>query len=154
MDESIFAHVPMIIIPFIGDQFFNAQRMLERGVGLSLDYTNLQKEEFKSAIIEVITNPRYKKKVTELAELASDQPMTGLERAVWWTEYVLRHKGAKHLRSPFLEIPTYQYLLLDVICVLLVILAVLSGAAYVLFKLALRLVIRTCVRKRNKEKDQ
>ncbi|XP_031348510.1 UDP-glucuronosyltransferase 2B20-like [Photinus pyralis] len=152
--EAILAHVPMIIIPFFADQFGNAQRMLERGVGLSLDYTNLQKEEFKSAIREVITNPRYKQKATELAELAKDQPMTALERAIWWTEYVLRHKGAKHLRSPFLEIPTYQYFLLDVICVLLLILTVLSCVAYVLFKLALRLAIRTCALGRKKQKDQ
>lgn len=41
--------------------------------------------------------------------------MTGLERAIWWTEYVIRHKGANHLKSPWASIPWYQYLLLDVI---------------------------------------
>lgn len=56
-----------------------------------------------------------------------DQPMTGLERAIWWTEYVIRHKGAKHLKSPWATIPWYQYFLLDVIgfvllCVVVVIL--------------------------------
>lgn len=41
--------------------------------------------------------------------------MTGLEKAVWWTEYVLRHKGAKHLRSGAIDLPLYQYFLLDVL---------------------------------------
>lgn len=69
----------------------------------------------------------------ELAELAKDQPMSGLERAIWWTEYVIKHKGAKHLRSPALDLPFYQYLLVDVIgfCVLVVLIL-----GYVVFKLA------------------
>lgn len=42
--------------------------------------------------------------------------MTGLERAVWWIEYVIRHKGAHHLKNPALSMPWYQYYLLDIIC--------------------------------------
>jgi len=37
---------------------------------------------------------------------------------VYWTEYVIRHKGAPHLRSAVLDLAWYQYLLLDVIAVL------------------------------------
>ncbi|KAJ9584429.1 hypothetical protein L9F63_021222, partial [Diploptera punctata] len=46
--------------------------------------------------------------------LSRDEPETSLERLIWWTEYVLRHKGAKHLRSAALDLHWYQYLLLDV----------------------------------------
>lgn len=53
--------------------------------------------------------------------------MKGLEKAVWWTEYVLRH-GTQHLRSPSADIPLYQYYFLDVI-------AVLAICAYVMYKL-------------------
>lgn len=48
--------------------------------------------------------------------------MSGLETAIWWTEYVIRHKGAKHLRNPAADIPFYQYYLLDVISFLSVVL--------------------------------
>jgi len=37
---------------------------------------------------------------------------------VYWTEYVIRHKGAPHLRSAVLDLAWYQYFLLDVITVL------------------------------------
>jgi glucuronosyltransferase len=47
-----------------------------------------------------------------------DQPLTPLEQAVYWTEYVIRHKGAHHLRSAVLDLAWYQYFLLDVIAVL------------------------------------
>jgi glucuronosyltransferase len=41
-----------------------------------------------------------------------------MEQAVYWTEYVIRHKGAPHLRSAVLDLAWYQYFLLDVIAVL------------------------------------
>lgn len=47
------------------------------------------------------------------------------ELVVYWTEYVLRHKGALHLRAVDADIPFYQFLLLDVIififCIALII---------------------------------
>lgn len=58
---------------------------------------------------------RYRNRAQELSVLIKDQPMTGLQKSVWWIEYVIRHKGARHLRSPALDLPFYQYYLLDVI---------------------------------------
>ncbi|KAK5639987.1 hypothetical protein RI129_010798 [Pyrocoelia pectoralis] len=106
-DETIHIGVPIVGMPFFADQAANTKRMVAKGMGLSVEYTALEKNDFKAKILE------------ELAALVQDQPMTGLERAVWWSEYVIRHKGAAHLRSPLLDIPWYQYLLLDVIAVLL-----------------------------------
>lgn len=50
-----------------------------------------------------------------MRKLLDDQPMTGLEKAMWWIDYVIRHKGASHLRSPAIDLPWYKYFLLDVI---------------------------------------
>jgi glucuronosyltransferase len=55
----------------------------------------------------------------KLSAIYRDQPETPLERAVFWTEYVLRHGGAS-LRSVSADLPWYQYFLLDVIAVLLI----------------------------------
>ncbi|KAF2893561.1 hypothetical protein ILUMI_12615, partial [Ignelater luminosus] len=115
IDEAIYDHIPILGLPFLMDQLTNVKRIVDKGLGLSLDYKTLDKKIFKEAILEIINNPKYRNRVKALADLATDQPMTGLEKAVWWAEYVIRHKGAKHLRSPVLEIPSYQYYLLDVI---------------------------------------
>uniref|UniRef100_A0A1Y1L5Z1 UDP-glucuronosyltransferase n=1 Tax=Photinus pyralis TaxID=7054 RepID=A0A1Y1L5Z1_PHOPY len=120
MDEAIHARVPMLGIPIFFDQPFNVKKMVNRGFGLELDHRTLEKSVFKETILEVIQNPRYRNVLRELADLAEDQPMTGIEKAVWWSEYVIRHKGARHLRSPLLDVAWYQYLLLDVFAVLLV----------------------------------
>ncbi|KAB0792031.1 hypothetical protein PPYR_13992 [Photinus pyralis] len=127
--ESIYANVPMVGIPFFADQARNVQEMVGKGYGLHLDHRQLTKRHLAQTILEVISNKRYRSKLKELAELSMDQPMTGLERAVWWIEYVLRHRGAKHLQSPATFIPFYQHYFLDVIAVLGLI---VFGAMYVL----------------------
>lgn len=58
---------------------------------------------------------RYREKIKEISAVIYDQPMTGIERSVWWVEHVIRTKGARYLRSPALDIPVYQYYFLDVI---------------------------------------
>ncbi|KAF5301857.1 hypothetical protein FQR65_LT08689 [Abscondita terminalis] len=140
MDEAIYDHIPMLGLPFMGDQGFNVNKMVHKGLGLSLNYKTLRKDEFKASILEIINNPKYRNKVKELAELALDQPMTGLEKAVWWTEYVIRHNGTRHLRSPLLDIPFYQYYLLDVIAVLTTAFIVIVGIVFLVLKLFFRLL--------------
>lgn len=49
------------------------------------------------------------------AKRFKDRPMTPQESVVYWTEYILRHSGAHHLKSEALNLTWYQYLLLDVI---------------------------------------
>lgn len=56
----------------------------------------------------------------KLSEIVRDEEMSPLNRAVYWTEYVIRHNGASVLRSPAAEIPMYQYLLLDILGVIII----------------------------------
>ncbi|KAF5269280.1 hypothetical protein FQR65_LT02581 [Abscondita terminalis] len=142
LEEAVFSFVPMIGMPFFSDQFQNVRKIVAKGMGLSIDYKTLNKDDFKRKIMEVIENAKYgyKEKVTEIGTLIQDQPMTGLEKVVWWTEYVLRHKGAKHLRSPFLDVPIYQLLLLDVLFVVVVSIILLLTTIRVVIKCVRRLM--------------
>lgn len=49
-----------------------------------------------------------------MAAIFHDRPMSALDTAVYWVEYVIKHGGAQHLRSPAVELSWYQYRLLDV----------------------------------------
>jgi len=63
--------------------------------------------------------------------------MTPLDTAIWWTEYVLRHKGAYHMRVAGQDLGFFAYHSLDVIGTLLGgALLVLSIILYVLWKIA------------------
>ncbi|KAJ8974385.1 hypothetical protein NQ317_006164 [Molorchus minor] len=121
MEEGIYSEVPFVVIPFFGDQSQNARVMEHKGIAKIVGrHPNIDKDELKDAILEVLQNPKYRAAVKELKEVAMDTPATGIDTAIWWIEYVIRHKGAKHLRNPAADLPLYQYLLLDVIGVLMV----------------------------------
>jgi glucuronosyltransferase len=64
--------------------------------------------------------------------------MSPLNTAIFWTEYVIRHGGATHMRSAALDLAWYQYLLLDVIAFLLVIGAGSLITLYIIFRKVLR----------------
>lgn len=46
--------------------------------------------------------------------LLNDENAKGLEKAIWWIEYVIRNKGAAHFRSRIVDMSWYEYLMLDV----------------------------------------
>ncbi len=68
-----------------------------------------------------------------LSRIHHDQPMKPLDQAVYWIEYVMRNKGAKHLRVQAHDLSWYQYHCLDVVAFLL------SAVALITF-----LFIKTC----------
>ena len=80
----------------------------------------------------------YRRNIEKLRSVMKDEPMPPLERAVWWTEHVLRHGGAKHLRSPAANMSWWQYLELElvftVVAGFLAIVAVFFTALFVLYK--------------------
>lgn len=81
---------------------------------------------------------RYRQRAKEIAARYRDRPRWATEEAVWWTEYVVRHRGAPHLRPLGADMPLHQYLLLDVAAFLLAVGLVLIAAAL----LAARAIIR------------
>lgn len=57
-----------------------------------------------------------------------------MSRAVYWISYILRHRGADHLRSAVYDVSICQYFLLDVVFTV--------AAALALSGLALRWLVR------------
>ncbi|KAH0499934.1 UDP-glucuronosyltransferase 2B37 [Microtus ochrogaster] len=68
----------------------------------------------------------YKKNAMWLSTIHHDQPMKPLDRAIFWIEFVMRHKGAKHLRPLAHNLTWYQYHSLDVIGFLLACVATIA----------------------------
>ena len=66
-----------------------------------------------------------------LSTIQRDQPIKPLDRAVFWIEFVMRHKGAKHLRPAAHNLTWFQYHSLDVIGFLL---ACVATAIFVITK--------------------
>ncbi|PZC71193.1 hypothetical protein B5X24_HaOG200288 [Helicoverpa armigera] len=137
-DEAITAGVPLIGVPILGDQWYNVEKYEHHKIGVRLDLETLTEEKFQKAINNVIGDERYRENIIKLGKVMFDQPQPPLERAVWWTEHVLRHGGARHLRSPAANMSWTQFLelelVLTVVAVLLPIVFLLLVFVYKIFK--------------------
>lgn len=71
--------------------------------------------------------------------------MTGVEKVIWWTEYVIRNKGAPHLRNPRADVSWFDFLILDVVAFLLFILFTTLFLFYKVIRSGSRLI---CAKKR------
>lgn len=98
---------------------------------------------------------RYQTKLDFVSKSFRDQQTSPLERAIWWTEYVIRNKGAPQLRSPAADLSWIEYLMLDVI--IAVHFALFVG--YWLLKKTLKAILSLCSAKsdgpkRKKKREQ
>uniref|UniRef100_A0A668AKD2 UDP-glucuronosyltransferase n=1 Tax=Myripristis murdjan TaxID=586833 RepID=A0A668AKD2_9TELE len=125
--ESIYHGVPIIGLPLLFDQFENLLRLEVRGAANVLDVTKLTRENFLEALQEVLHNPSYKNSMNRLSDLHRDRPMHPLDTALYWIEFVMRHKGASHLRTESYKMSWYSYHSLDVIGLLLAVLLMLTA---------------------------
>uniref|UniRef100_A0A7N6ASG8 UDP glucuronosyltransferase 1 family, polypeptide A1 n=1 Tax=Anabas testudineus TaxID=64144 RepID=A0A7N6ASG8_ANATE len=106
VEPTVSTRVSVMLCPFplFGDQLDNVHRMTH--------IFTLQLWYFLS----------YKEKVVELSQVHLDRPVEPLDTAVFWTEFVMRHKGAAHLRVSAHDLNWIQYHSLDVIGFLIIIL--------------------------------
>lgn len=56
-EEALLNGVPLLAIPFIGDQWYISKSIKKLGVGLYLDFGTLNEEVLRKTILEVIGNP-------------------------------------------------------------------------------------------------
>ncbi|XP_053086338.1 UDP-glucuronosyltransferase 2C1 isoform X2 [Pangasianodon hypophthalmus] len=121
--EAIYHGVPMVGLPLFADQPDNINHMKTKGAAVMLDFNKMETKDLKQAISDVINNPSYKESMMRLSRIHHDQPMKPLDQAVYWIEFVMRNKGAKHLRVEAHNLTWYQYHCLDVAAFLLSIIA-------------------------------
>ncbi|XP_071455782.1 uncharacterized protein [Hetaerina americana] len=133
--EAASRGVPIIGIPHFGDQEMNMMRIRHLGVGVQLDAENLTASNILHAVNEILDDPTYSENMKRLQAIVTDQKDDPLERAIYWIEYVIRHKGAKHLKPAAFYLQWYQICMLDVLLVLVVIPSLISlGIAFACFK--------------------
>lgn len=120
--EAVFHGVPLLVLPVFCDHDANAAQAQHDGYARQLQLAHLDEEALYCAIYDVLHNDDYRRAVRyyschfnpsafpcsnslllhsrQRRALIHDQLATSLRQAVYWTEYVIRHKGAKHLQHP------------------------------------------------------
>ncbi|KAM6150518.1 LOW QUALITY PROTEIN: UDP-glucuronosyltransferase 2A1-like [Erethizon dorsatum] len=132
--EAIYHGVPMVGIPLFADQPDNIAHMKAKGAAVEVNMNTMTSADLLSALRAVINDPSYKENAMRLSRIHHDQPVKPLDRAVFWIEFVMRRRGAKHLRVAAHDLSWFQYHSLDVIGFLL---ACVASAIFLVTKCCL-----------------
>ncbi|XP_035483379.1 UDP-glucuronosyltransferase 2A1 [Scophthalmus maximus] len=144
VQEAIYHGVPILGLPLIFDQRDNLFRIEVRGAGKIVNFFTLNEDIFYQGIQEVLNEPSYRMNMQRLSRLHRDQPMKPLDSALFWIEFVMRHKGAAHLRTESYRLPWYSYHSVDVMLLLVGVVLIILGAFAALIRcLCCKLCLRT-----------
>lgn len=87
----------------------------------------------------------FKERVKSASLSYRDQPMTPQETAVFWVEYVIRHRGAIHMQSAAKDLSFVEYNMLDVFALMIFI----SLLLMMILIMALRFVYKSIILRTN-----
>ncbi|XP_054281292.1 UDP-glycosyltransferase UGT5-like [Macrosteles quadrilineatus] len=150
--EALHSGVPTVGIPFFADQPFNVKFMEHRGVGKQVNFFSLSEETLSKALNLILSDPKYKQNAMKLSKVYRDRPYTADESAVFWVEYVLKYRGAQHLRPTSATMSFLQLYLLDVMAAIIVILLCAGFIIYSTVKALLTMIQRNRKTLSNKKK--
>uniref|UniRef100_A0A3P9NCK6 UDP-glucuronosyltransferase n=1 Tax=Poecilia reticulata TaxID=8081 RepID=A0A3P9NCK6_POERE len=110
IQEAIYYGAPVVGLPLFFDQYDNLLHLQVKGGAKILTLSTVDKDDnFLKAIQEVLNKPSYRQNIQRLSRLHRDQPMKLIDTAVFWIEYVMRHKGAGLLKAQCYRMPWYVY---------------------------------------------
>ncbi|XP_018052934.1 PREDICTED: UDP-glucuronosyltransferase 2A3-like isoform X1 [Atta colombica] len=140
LSESVYVGLPMILVPIYGDQFHNSAAAETRGAAVVVAYDDLTEETLRNALDKVFNDTSYHENVQRLSKAYRDRPVTPMETAIWWTEYIARGNGRFYFRSDSTDLSWYQRHLVDVTLVLIIVSMIFIYILFRLIKLLLTLL--------------
>jgi len=140
--EATYHGVPVISMPIMSDQSLNAKKAASIGVGITIDLDQLTEQKIIDVIVQLMGSPKYLQEAHRRSLVFRDQETHPVDRAVYWSEYVIRHQGAAHLRPASLKLTFVQYYLLDVITFLLTLLITSLAVIFCLVRIISNVIKR------------
>ncbi|XP_036331656.1 UDP-glycosyltransferase UGT5-like [Rhagoletis pomonella] len=136
--EGVHYAVAMLGMPFYCDQHLNLKKAALSGYAISLHFQSITYDVLKNALTELLENPSYRDNIKRISRIFHDRPLSARDTAVYWVEYVARHKGAEHMRAAGLDLKWYEFYLLDVITFVIGVVVVVLALFVGLLRFALR----------------
>lgn len=112
--EAMKFGIPMLVIPFLGDQMRNARRIENAGYGIQMELATIDENTLTNTLDKLLTNDSYRQKAQEISQILNDNVVHPMDEFIWWTEHVIRTNGAKYLKSSAADMSLISYLLIDV----------------------------------------
>lgn len=141
--EAFWYGVPVLGFPIFVDQPQNAFRLREKGVSETLSIMDFTEDELYETVKKLLKDPKYRKNMKSISAALHDLPMTAIEEATYWTEWVLRHPEID-LSTPSVDLNLFVRHSFDVYTLLL---AIVIFVGYIAAKI-IGIVISLCCRKK------
>lgn len=149
MVESVWHGVPLLIMPFFGDQHRNAMRASRSGYGKYLPFFDITNQTLMSSIQELIEDESYLQRAKGVSSIFKTNLISPMEEAIFWIEYVCKFNGASHLKSNAANMSGFIYRSLDIMLAVLIFIVSLM--------IFIRLMFGWCCQRKNilaKEKTE
>lgn len=123
--EAMYFKVPIIGIPFTGEQCYYLNHAVNSGWALRLDYKNISLFSLKWAIETVTEEISMKDQAFYANILLRDQMYRPIDKAIHYVNYVLRH-GGRQMRSHALYFDFFTYHSLDTALIWIILAVILA----------------------------
>ncbi|CAH1772676.1 unnamed protein product [Owenia fusiformis] len=149
--EALNCGLPVVAIPFIGDQEYNCLKLADRVKSAKfVKLKTITSEQLQSVMEEAINDKTYRANARKATSIYHDQPIDPRNKTLFWIEYVIRHKGAAHLRSAGEnQLNFFQYYLLDIAGLVAVILFTALISLIVILKAVINCLLKTLKHKKD-----
>lgn len=102
--EAVKNRVPMIIIPFTGEQYRNGLRAEKDKIGTMILFDDLNVDLLKNKIDAILKDgATYYQNLKNVAEDFNSNPVEPMKEAMFWIENVIKNQGAARLDSSHLS---------------------------------------------------
>lgn len=146
--EARYHGVPIVGIPVFGDQMANIEMATTEGWGIAIELKNLTQENLSDAVNKILNDNSYFNQIQYLSELYKDRLIDPLDTAIFWIEYVIRHKGAKHMQANSVHLNFFQLHSIDVILVILISFLILTKIFIIFVKILFHFIFRKKLKKK------
>ncbi|KAI6206040.1 Glucuronosyltransferase [Aphelenchoides besseyi] len=141
--ETSRAGVPVIAVPAIADQHYNAAAAVEREMGILVEPRDMTETTLTNALSEILENPKYSARAKEISRLLSDKPQQPAEVFVNLIEYAAKHPHlGRILDLPSRDVNTIVYYSLDVMIICLLLVILLLTAVFFLLQFTFKFLLQ------------
>ena len=137
--EALYHAIPMIGIPIFADQLYNAAKMQYKEYGIALNTLEFTPEDLVKSMKTVLDDPKYKRNIEKASAIFRDREHPA-DRAAFLVEHVMKF-GGDNLHSHALDMPWYEYLMLDILSFFLLLVSTLFCILFLCMRKCCHLII-------------
>ncbi|CAG9863774.1 unnamed protein product [Phyllotreta striolata] len=148
--EAVYYAKPIVAIPLVDDQESNVAKAVEDSYAKGISFDELSGKKIDEQIRDVLKNSLYSYNVLKRSRHFKERPISPIDEAVYWAEYVIRQGDPKHLQSTGVHLSMFKRHMVDII----ILLTVIDIVLFLIFYYVIKHIIHLGFKKRLERKSR